>query len=55
MLHLSNSHSLKFTAELGNGTNNFSELMALKLVLALGLEHGVSHLQVFGDSLLVIK
>jgi len=40
---------------MGNGSNNFSELISLKLVLNLALEHGVAHLKVFGDSLMVIK
>ena len=55
VIHLSNSHSINFKFGMGNGSNNFSELISLKLVLTLALEHGVAHLQVSGDSLLVIK
>lgn len=55
VLYISNSQSLRFKAGTGQGSNNFSELMALKLLLTLALECGLSHLQVFGDSLLVIK
>eukprot|EP01018_Ginkgo_biloba_P032904 Gb_28853 [translate_table: standard] len=42
-------------AGLGFCTNNFVELMALKLILLLANEKGVSRLQVFGDSLNVIN
>eukprot|EP01018_Ginkgo_biloba_P009885 Gb_00929 [translate_table: standard] len=48
-------HTIKFKAGLGKGTNNYAELMALKLRLFLAGEKGVSRLQVFGDSMVVIK
>jgi len=48
------SHSYKFAVGLGDGTNNYAELMALKLLLLLAVEKGCRTLQVFGDSLLVI-
>jgi ribonuclease HI len=44
---------LKFKAGLGRGTNNFDELMALKLVLILAAEKGVQKLQIFRDSMIV--
>jgi ribonuclease HI len=40
---------------LGAGSNNFSEIMALKLLLLFVVEKGCKTLQVFGDSLLVIN
>jgi ribonuclease HI len=39
----------------GIGSNNLSELMALHLTLLLVLEKGVTNIQFFGESLLVIK
>lgn len=53
IVFISDSHVVKLKAGLGRGSNNFAELMALKLSLILAAERGVSRLQVFGDSLLV--
>jgi ribonuclease HI len=44
-----------FLLGIGNETNNYYELLALKLVLLLALEKGISHIQIYGDSLLVIQ
>jgi len=54
VLYLEETHSFKFVAGLGGGTNNYAELMALKLLLLLAVEKGCRTLQVFGDSMLVI-
>ena len=40
---------------MGFGTNNFAELIALKLLLTLSLHHNYKQLQIFGDSQLVIN
>lgn len=40
---------------LGARTDNFSEVMALKLLLLSVVEKGVHTLQVFGDSMNVVK
>lgn len=37
------------------GTNNHAELLALKFLLSFALEKGCNSLQVFGDSMLVLK
>jgi ribonuclease HI len=50
ILHISTKHSISFKAGVGQETNNYCELMALKLVLMLAQEFGVSHIQIFGDS-----
>jgi ribonuclease HI len=39
---------------LGQGTNNFVELMALKLLLTFAGEKGILNLYIFGDSMVVI-
>ena len=52
---LNDNHYFMFKAGLGEGTNNFTELYALKLLLTLALDKQVSSIQVFGDSLLVIN
>ena len=49
------SHSFFLSAGLGRGTNNFAELMSLRLLLLFALEQGCLSLQVFGDSMLVIE
>ena len=40
---------------LGTGTNNYAELMALKLLLCFAIERGCKRIQIFGDSLIVIN
>ena len=55
ILYLSYQHFFTFSAGLGLGTNNFAELLALKLLITLALKQGVQSLQVFGDSQLVIN
>jgi ribonuclease HI len=40
---------------LGLRTNNYVELMALKLLLFVAKEKEVSSLQIFGDSILIIN
>ena len=46
---------LFFLWDLGGGTNNFSELMSLKLLLIFSLEKGCNKLNFMGDSLNVIN
>jgi ribonuclease HI len=41
---------ISFKARIGSETNNYCELMALMIAR----ENGVFHIQIFGDSLLVI-
>ena len=55
ILYLSDQHFFTFLVGLGLGTNNFAELLALKLLTTLALKQGVQSLQVFGDSQLVIN
>jgi ribonuclease HI len=40
---------------MGRGTNNLGELMALFYLLKFVLDRGINSLQVFSDSLMVIK
>ena len=40
---------------LGSGTNNYAELMALKLLLCFAIERNCKKIQVFGDSFVVIN
>ena len=55
ILYLSDEHFFTFSAGLGLGTNNYAELLALKLLITLALKQGVQTLQIFGDSQLVIN
>ena len=54
-IFLTQNHSLDFKAGIGPSTNNLSELATLKLTLLLAKEKGLTHLQVMGDSQIVIK
>lgn len=54
VLHKYDAHYFHFSAGLGRGTNNYAELMTLRLLLLFSLEHGCLSLQVFGDSSIVI-
>lgn len=51
IIHLSTSHSLKASVGLGTGTNNFSELSALKFLLCWLIHRNIFTVQIFGDSL----
>ena len=51
----SEDHFIYFKAGLGNGSNNYAELLGIKLLLKLALENHISKLQDFGDSQLVIN
>ena len=55
VLFISDDHYFTFKAGLDFGTNNFVELIGLKLLPTLSLEHNYKHLHIFGDSQLVIN
>ena len=55
VLHLSDSHSFIFSMGLGEGSNNYAELLSLKLLLIFALEKGCTSLICFGDYLNVIN
>lgn len=48
-LYFSYSNYFFFKSVLGSGTNNYAELMALKLLLMFVIEKGARSLQVFSD------
>jgi ribonuclease HI len=55
VLYLNEHHWLKFKEGLGEGTNTFVELRALKLLLHKDFENGCISLQVYGDSMVIIN
>ena len=55
VLYLTESHYFILSMGLGGGTNNFVELMSLKLLLMFALENGCTDLNFLGDSLNVIN
>ena len=55
IIYIFESHIVNFRAGLGHETNIFVEIMVLKLALILAAEKRTYHLQVSGDSMLVIK
>jgi ribonuclease HI len=54
-IFLTQNHTLSFKASTGPSTNNQSELSTLKLALLLAKEKWLTHLQIMGDSQIVIK
>ena len=44
-----------FSTGLGVGTNNFVELLTLKLLMIFALEKACSRLHVFGDSMIILN
>ena len=54
-LFLTQNHYFKISLGLGAGTNNYAELMTLKLLLCFTIERNCRNLQVFGDSMVVIN
>ena len=54
-LFLTQNHHFKIQMGLGEGTNNYVELLGLKLLLCFALAKGYKCLQIFGDSLIVIN
>jgi len=42
-------------AGLGEGTNNYAEVMALKLIILLAAEMEIKNINIMGDSLVTIK
>ena len=54
-LFLNPTQYFQISMELGSGSNNYAELMALKLLLCFAIERNSKKLQVFGDSLVVIN
>jgi len=55
ILYLGSNHYILFKVGIGKETNNFYEPTTLKLMLQLAQEYGVSQLQIYGNSLLVIQ
>jgi len=55
VLHLSNTHFFNLNMGSGPRTNNYVELMALKLLLTFIEEKGFTTLHIFGDSMIGIK
>jgi ribonuclease HI len=55
LLYLKENHFFKMKMGMGSGTNNYVELMSLKLLLLFVGEKGVKSIQIFGDSLNVIN
>ena len=54
VLYISHDHSIKFSACIGHSTNNQAEMMDLKLLVQLVVEHGIQNVQMMEDSHLVI-
>ena len=55
LIYITDQHFFSYKAGLGSGSNNFTELLGLKLLLSLSLDKNLKKLQIFGDSQLVIN
>ena len=54
-LFLNPSHHFQIQMGLGNGTNNFAELMVLKLLLCFAIERNCRKNHIFGDFLVILN
>ena len=54
-LYINQNHYFKISMGLGVETNNYAELLNLKLLLCYAIERNCKKLQVFGDSMVVIN
>ena len=54
-LFLNSTHHFQIKMGLGTGTNNYIELVALKLLLCFALERNSRKIQIFGDSLVILN
>lgn len=54
-LHLSCMHLYTLSAGFGLGSNNYVELMALKLLILFAVEKNIKKIQIFGDSLIIMN
>ena len=54
-LFLNSTHHFKITMGLGTGSNNYAELMALKLLLCFAIEKNCKKIHTFGDSLVILN
>ena len=50
LLYIHDDHYFTYKAGMGFGTNNFAELLTLKLLLTLTLKNHISIMQIFCDS-----
>jgi len=55
VMFLTHGNFFKLKMGLGYGTNNYVELMTLKILLLFTGEKGIKYIHIFGDSLLVIN
>jgi len=55
LLYLSKDHYFKMAIGLGEGTNNYAEILSLKMLLVFAIEQSVKELTIYGDSMNVIN
>lgn len=55
LLHLTANHFFRIQMGLGEGTNNYAELIIFGHLLHFAFEKGCRHIQIFGDSKLIIN
>ena len=55
ILHVSDNHFFELIVGLGEGSNNFAEIMSLKILLVFAAEKGCRAINFMGDSMNVIN
>jgi len=55
LLYLSEDHYFKIAIGLGEGSNNYAEILSLKMLLAFAIEQNVKDITIYGDSMNVIN
>eukprot|EP00253_Pinus_taeda_P030540 PITA_30540 len=54
-IHLNHDHSIRASVGLGQGSNNYAELSALRLLMCWSIQRNILSIQIFGDSMNVVK
>lgn len=54
VLYLKEKHCINFSANVGSGSNNHVELLALQGLMRVAYHRQISHIQIYGDSKFVI-
>eukprot|EP00253_Pinus_taeda_P001598 PITA_01598 len=54
-IHFNKDHFIRASVGLGQGSNNYAKLTALRLLMCWSIQRNIQSIQIFGDSLNVVK
>jgi len=55
VLFLAEDHFFKIAIGLGEGSNNYAEILSLKMLLVIAIEYSIKDISIYGDSMNVIN